>query len=190
MKRLLLALLVAAAVAFAQEHAGSGGGAAAAEPSAIWKWLNFAILAGGLGYLMAKTLPAFFKSRTADIQKGIREARDIKLEAERLSNQMDARMSALGSDIEEFRTRAHTEMEQEGERIRQATASQIRKLEQQAEQEIEAAGKTARRELRAYAADLALDLAEQRIRARLDPGAEATLVDNFVADLKQRESKN
>jgi F0F1-type ATP synthase membrane subunit b/b' len=99
-------------------------------------------------------------------------------------------MSALGSDIEEFRARARIEMEQEGERIRQATASQIRKLEQQAELEIEAAGKTARRELRAYAADLALDLAEQRIRARLDPGAEATLVDNFVADLKQRESKN
>ena len=189
MKRLLLALLVTAAVSFAQEQAG-GGAPAAAEPSAIWKWLNFAILAAGLGYLMAKTLPAFFKSRTAEIQKGIREARDVKLEAERLSNQMEARMSALGADIEEFRARAHTEMEQEGERIRQATASQIRKLEQQAESEIEAAGKTARRELRAYAADLALDLAEQRIRARLDPSAEATLVDNFVADLKQRESKN
>jgi F0F1-type ATP synthase membrane subunit b/b' len=56
-------------------------------------------------------------------------------------------------------------------------------LQQQAQQEIETAGKLARRELKGFAAKLALDLAEQRIRTRLDANAESGLVDDFVKDL-------
>ena len=48
----------------------------------------------------------------------------------------------------------------------------------------------ATRELREYAAKLALDLAEQRIRTRLDAGTEAGLVDDFTKDLQQQGSKN
>lgn len=187
MKRLLPLLLFCAVVCLAQE------GGAAAEPEdkyVVWKWINFLILAGGLGYLMAKNLPAFFQSRTASIQKGIAEAQMLKQDAERRAAEMDRRMSALGSEIEKFRKQSHAEMQQEGERIRQETAAQIRKLEQQAEVEIESAGKAAQRELRSYAADLALDLAEQRVRGRLDNQTDAVLVDNFVADLKGRESNN
>ena len=46
-----------------------------------------------------------------------------------------------------------------------ATAAQIKKVEEQAAGEIEAAGKTARRELKEYAAELAIGLAEERVRA-------------------------
>ena len=43
--------------------------------------------------------------------------------------------------------------------------------------------------LQAYAAKLALELAEQRVRAKLDAGTENALVDSFLHDL-QKESKN
>jgi len=184
MKRLPWLLVLTAVVCCAQEPG------AAEDKYAVWKWINFLILAGGLGYLMAKNLPAFFQSRTASIQKGIAEAQLMKQDAERRAADMDRRMSALGAEIDKFRAASQAEMQQEGERIRQETAAQIRKLEQQAEVEIESAGKTARRELKSYAADLALDLAEQRVRARLDGKTEAALVDSFVADLKRRESNN
>ena len=61
-------------------------------------------------------------------------------------------------------------MQQEAERIRQETAQQIARLDAKAAQEIEAAGKTARRDLKEYAAKLALELAEQRIRNGADAG--------------------
>src|SRR5215472_1926389 len=144
MKRVLPLLFFAAAVCLAQETGGSGE----SEPSAIWKWANFAILAAGLGYLMAKNLPTVFQSRTASIQKSIVEEQQAKLDAERRAAEMDARMTALGSEIEKFRAETHAEMEQEGARIRRETADQIQKLERQAEIEIESAGKHARRELR------------------------------------------
>ncbi len=185
MKRLFLLLALTAATLAAQEP---GGGSA--EPSMTWKVVNFVILAIGLGYLMAKTLPGFFHSRTSTIQEGIAEAQKVKADAERRAAEVDKRVSALGADIEKFRTQSRAEMEKEGERIRQETAATIQKLEQQAQVEIESAGKTARRELKAYAANLALDLAEQRVRARLDAGSENALVENFVLDLKRQESQN
>jgi F-type H+-transporting ATPase subunit b len=186
MKRLLPILLFSAAICLAQQS----GGAAESEPSAIWKWANFVILAIGLGYLMAKNLPAFLQSRASSIQKSIVEAQQAKLDAERRASEMDARMKALGAEIDKFRAEAHGEMEQEGARIRRETSQQIEKLERQAEIEIESAGKLARRELRAYASELAVDLAEKRIRARLDTQTETALIDGFVRDLKRKESRN
>jgi F-type H+-transporting ATPase subunit b len=189
MKRLALAgflLIASAAWAPAQENREAQRSQEAGETGAVWRWANFVILAAGLGYLASKHLPGFFRSRTESIQKGIAEAQQLKRDSESRARQIDARMSALGAEIEQFRTQAHAEMEQEGERIRQETAREIEKLQRQAEQEIESAGKAARKELTLYAAELALNLAEQRIKSRLDAPTEAGLVDGFLDDLKRQ----
>jgi F-type H+-transporting ATPase subunit b len=196
MKRLFLAafLLTASAVwiqAQEKEHAESGTHAEeSGDKWIVWKWANFAILAGGLGFLLAKNLPPFFRSRTEAIQHGISEAQQMKRDAEKRAAEMDQRLLSLGADVERFRKQAHAEMEQEGERIRQETAKQIAKTQQQAQEEIEAAGKTARRELKLYAAQLAFDLAERRIRARVDEKTEAALTDDFIRDLQKQGSRN
>jgi len=189
-KRALLAMMLlfgASLTVHAQEQAGEP---ISKDEMLVWKWANFVILAAGAGYLLGKHLPAFFKGRTTEIQKEITEAQQQKLAAEKRAAEMDARLKSLGADIEKFRTEAKAEMAQEAQRIRQDTAQQIEKLQRQAEQEIESAGKLATRELREYAAKLALDLAEQRIRTRLDANTEAGLVDDFTKDLQQQGSKN
>jgi F-type H+-transporting ATPase subunit b len=183
MKRVLVLVILSAATLAAAETAGP------AEVSPIWKWANFAILAVGLGYLMVKFLPPLFTSRTKEIQKGISESQQMKLDAERRSAEMDARLSALGADIEKFRTQSAAEMQQEGERISRETAAQIKKIEQQATVEIESVGKSTRRQLKEYAAELALGLAEERLRARIDGAAESALVDDFVRDLEHQASQ-
>ena len=183
MKRLLvLAILCCASLAAAE-------GETASEPNPIWKWANFVILAAGLGYLMAKNLPPLFSSRKTEIQKGISESQQMKRDAEKRSAEMDARLAALSADIERFRVESAEEMRQEGDRIGRDTAAQIKKVEQQAAGEIEAAGKSARRQLKEYAAELALGLAEERVRARMNDATESVLVDNFVHDLEQQGSK-
>jgi F-type H+-transporting ATPase subunit b len=160
------------------------------EPDPIWRWANFAILVVGLGYLVAKTVPPMFRSRSTEIQKGIAEAQKVKQEADKRAAAVEARMKTLGTEIEQFRTNAKAEMQQEGERIRQETADQIARLEQRAAEEIDAAGKTAQRELKVHAAALALQLAEQRLRAQV--GAGTQLVDGFVKDLGRlgQETRN
>lgn len=175
-----------AALCFGQEQPGGGE----TDSMALWRWVNFVILAAGLGYLMAKYLPSFFTSRSAEIQKDISEAQKAKQESDQRAAAIDKKVAGLGADIDAFRARARAEMEQEGERIRKETEAQIRKIHDQAQIEIESAGKTARREVRLYAANLALDLAAQRVRSRLDAPTEAGLVDNFIGDLRAEESKN
>lgn len=174
MRRLLMVAFLFASALYAEDDGGE---------NMTWKLANFAILAAGVVYLAAKMLPPLFRSRTTEIQKGISEAQQVRREAEKRAADMDARLQALGSEIEKFRTQAQVEMEQEATRIREETARQIAKQQQQAKGEIETAGKTASRELQAYAARLSLDMAEQRIRARLDAAAQNALVDGFVSDL-------
>ncbi len=190
MKRILLAIvLLTASGAWVNAQESAASSADTGDKWIAWKWANFAILAVGLGYLTSKYLPAFFRSRTKSIQAGIAEAQQMKRKAEKRANEMDHRMNALGAEIERFRAQAHTEMEQEGARIGQETSRLIEKHRQQAEMEIESAAKAARRELKAYAAELALNLAEQRIRARLNPETETRLVDGFIRDLSHRDLK-
>jgi F-type H+-transporting ATPase subunit b len=187
MKRFLLVgalLLTATAYLAAQEKKENS------EPAIGWKWANFAILAVGLGYMMGKLLPPIFRARTEEIQKGIAEAQAIKRDADRRAAEVEAKTRALGADIERFRVEAKAEMQQEVERIGKETAAEIGRLEQKAAQEVEAAGVTARRELKHYAAKLALDLAEQRVRMRLDASTEQALVDGFIQDLERQESKS
>lgn len=182
MKRLLLIAMLAlgcAAGLFAQEEKKEQ-----AEPSAVLRWANFAILAAGLGYAIAKTFPPMFKARNEEIQKGITEAQALKKDAEARAAAVDARIRTLGSEVEKLRAESKVEMQQEGERIRQDTTQQIARMEAQAQQEIESAGKLARKDLKNYTARLALDLAEQRVRARLDANAENALVNGFLQDLQ------
>lgn len=192
MKKLLLALALTVGVAHAQETEKKEA-AETKDDMLVWKWANFVIMAGGLGYLISKHLPPFLGSRTGDIQKDINEAQAQKAAAEKRAADMDARLASLGAEIKKFRADAKVEMEQEAARIRQDTARQIEKIQKQAEQEIESAGSLASRELRAYAAKLSLDLAEQRIRTGLDAGTEAGLVDDFtrdLIDLRQKQGSN
>lgn len=160
------------------------------EVSPIWRWTNFGILAVLLGIVLVKNLPTAFKSRTDEIQFEINEAQKQKTAAEKRAADMDARLRALGADIEKFKVEASAEMGREGERIRNETVAQIARVEQQATVEIDSAGKAATRQIKQYAADLALKMAEERIRSRMDHDAASGQVDRFIADLERRGTNN
>lgn len=187
----LIALLVCAPV-FAQEHGEHEGGEekGAIEAPDSLKWANFALLAGGLGYLLAKSLPSAFRARTESIQKDIAAAQAAKQDADQRAAQMEARLNSLGAEIEAFKSNSAEEMRQEGERIRQETARQMSRIEAQSAFEIENAGKTARRDLSEHAAKLALQMAEDRIRQRADSAADGALIDSFVSELARQGAKN
>jgi F-type H+-transporting ATPase subunit b len=193
MKKLLLALMFCGVVLCAQESAAKKeeAKAEAAEGELLpWKWVNFGLLALGLGYLMGKTLPPFFKSRTSEIQHDIVEAQAVKRDAEARAAAIEQRVSRLGADIAAFKSQSQAEMEQEAARIRQETVHMMEKVQKQAALEIESSSKAAQRELKTYAAKLSLELAEQRIRTRLDAATGSGLVDDFVRELKSEGSNN
>jgi F-type H+-transporting ATPase subunit b len=195
-RRLLLMTLFGALLLPGQEAAGHKEGAAAtaehgseagghAEPSILWKWANFALLAGILGWLVAKNAGPYFTKRNQEIQGGLLDAKRLREESEARVQDIERRVANLDQEMQRMREAATAEMAAEGERIRQETARTMARMQEQAGHEISSATKLARQQLRSYAAELAVDLARQRIRERMTPAVDEALVQDFVKQLSQ-----
>jgi F-type H+-transporting ATPase subunit b len=176
MRKLVLFLFVAGAAFAAEEGAAAKHEGGENLPA---KWVNFAILAGGIGFIAVKAGgPAFRAKKQAildDLAEGTRRA---EAAAEKAA-EIDRRMAGLQDDVAVLRTKANAEMTAEAERLRRETAEQIAKVEHGAELDIASTAKAARQDLKAYVADLALDLARQKVAARMDDATQAALVDRF-----------
>jgi F0F1-type ATP synthase membrane subunit b/b' len=188
MRRAILALalgLACASFALPQEREPSAA-AETGDPWIVWKWVNFAILAAGLGYLIGKAAPSYFKSRTDEIHGALVEAaREIK-DAEAKAADLTLRLSGIQIEVEQLRSQTRQEMAVEAERIREETERHLHRIQNQTAQEIKLMGRVARDEVRKYSAGLALDLAEQRIRSRITADTQASLADGFLSDLRHR----
>jgi len=164
----------------------------AAEPPAdgehgnleIWKWANFIVLIGGLGYLVGKNAGPFFTGRSQQIRKDMLEAQEARRQAEARAAEVDRRLASLEGEIAALRSESQQEMQAETERLSRHTAAEMAKIQSHAEQEIASAGKSARMELKRYTAHLAVTLAEQRLQARITPETQDRLLRGFVRDLE------
>ncbi len=193
----LLALALAAALALYGQH-GAGGHETAAQrveevaehPARaehgsleLWKWANFLLLAGLLIWGGRKSATAFFAGRTLEIRRSLVEAQEARANAERRASEVDRRLANLGAEIEALRREAAAEQEAEAGRARREMAAELAKIQLHAEQEIAAAAKQARLELKRYSAQLALQIAERKIAARMNPPVQDALVDSFVRQM-------
>ena len=177
----LVLLMGLVSVSLAQEHKETGEGKheeAAEKDMTAWKWGNFAILAIGIGFLLVKQAGPYFSARSAEIRKGIAEADQLRADAEARAAAMDARLANLGVEVEAMRTSARDEAAQEGQRIRQETEREMAKIQAHADTEIASAVKAAQIDLKAYSAQLAINLARKKVLERMTssrsgrPGAE------------------
>jgi F-type H+-transporting ATPase subunit b len=147
----------------------------------IFMVINFAILAAGLGWVVRKALPNGFAPRTAEIQKGIEEARKASADASARLGEIESRLAKLDSEIAEIRTAAEADFSVEEQRIKAAAEQDAKNVVASAEQEIAAAARTAQRELKNFVADLAVGLAEKKIN--VDESTDKALVRGFAAQL-------
>jgi len=186
--KLLLPGLMAAAPVFAQEIAHevtqekTKSGLSPTLES-ILLWVNFAILVGGLAYLVRKYGEPFLAARSQKISQDIVEAARVRQDAEARSAEVDRRLANLAADLAALRVESKQELESQRRHAAERSAAEMAKIQAHAEQEIAAAGKLARLELKRYSAELALALAAQKIQARMTSATQDALVSGFVQDL-------
>jgi F-type H+-transporting ATPase subunit b len=147
--------------------------------------LNFAVVAGVLFWAGRRFLPGAFRARTAAIQSAMEEARRASEDANRRLSDIESRLARLGDEISSMKAAGEADLAAEEGRIKAAAEEDARKIVASAEQEITAASKAARRDLTAYAADLAIALAKKQIH--VDAGTDSTLVRNFADRLGSAE---
>lgn len=177
-------LLLIAALTALPLYASEEGSASPENTPLGWlfRWLNFAILFGGMLYLLKKA-PAFFRGRAQRIVGAITEAKRMKDEADELLAEAQGKLDRLDQEIAQLRATARQDGLAEAERLRAMAREEQAKIERAAQAEVEAAERAARMELKALAAQLAVERAEAVVKGRMTPEAQAALVRAFVENL-------
>lgn len=187
-RRISLIVSVAIAMLFTvvSVHAAEGGSDASEHVNELFKWINFAVVVAGLIWIFGKLLPPIFRKRSDEIGAAIKKATEARIEADRQLRDAEQKLAKLEQEIAQLRAVAQREAAAEAERIRNATLSDAQKIEAAAAAEIDAAERAARLELKALAANLAVDSAESLLAKQLTPQAQEALVSAFVKGLAGR----
>jgi F0F1-type ATP synthase membrane subunit b/b' len=173
--------------AFALQAAEEGGHAAGMTLTD--KWINFGILAAGILYLIAKfALPAL-SARGKEIEQDLASSRAMVADAEARIASLEAKLKNFDAEIDELRKRSTAERELESKRISEQTTALLAKISAKRDNELASATQVAQTQLRGFAANLALQLAQERLNAANNSELQGQLVNGFIGDLKQVEAR-
>lgn len=187
--RFRAALAIALGLAFAAyalPQQGAPPPGQTVEPASGWDWANFILLVVVLGYIIRKTVPPLFRKQTDELQGALAEAAKLKKDAAAFAASVEQRLANLEQEIGDLRRSAHEEMKAESDRVRRETERHLQRIREQATQEVELMTRGAKDALRKYAAELSIHVAEERIRARMNPEQQESLVSAFLHDLHAR----
>ncbi|MGA2609991.1 MAG: ATP synthase F0 subunit B [Terriglobia bacterium] len=155
----------------------------------LYKFINLALLVGTLGFVLRKPLAGFFAERSASIRKGLEEGRKALEVSQAQLKIVEEKLQHLEEEIAAFRASAEREMEAERQRLKLAAAEEAEKILQSARAQTEVAVRAAKLELKSYAAEQAVELAEGIIRRRLDEAGRKQLVSDFLTEVESRKSR-
>jgi F-type H+-transporting ATPase subunit b len=158
--------------------------------SAYWLCvlINFGIVAVLIVLALKSNLPAMFRGRTQEIQKGMEEARRASEDANRKLQEIESRLARMNLEIGEMQKHSEHEAKAEEERIRASIEEEKNKILKSAHHEMSQATSTARRELQKYAVELAVAMAEKGIR--VDANQDKALVEDFAEQLAADARRN
>jgi F-type H+-transporting ATPase subunit b len=147
----------------------------------IMMFINFGILAAVILYFLFKVLPTAYRNRKTSIQKALVDARSATQVASERLNTVEQRLSKLDEEIDSIRKQVEQDALNDQARIKAALEEERVRIVDSAGHEIEAAGAAAQRDLKRFAAELALDRATSQLS--LDQDTDRKLVSGFARGL-------
>jgi F0F1-type ATP synthase membrane subunit b/b' len=148
-----------------------------------WKFVNLFLFILLLLYFLRRPLSEAFRARREGIRRDLMRAQEERNAALAKLEEVEARLSRLDAEVVAIREQSAREAADERERIRLSTEAEIQKLRDQSRREIESAGKAARQELREFAAEQSVRLAEEIIRQDMRPEDDARLINLEIEEL-------
>ncbi len=146
---------------------------------------NFAVLVLVVGWFLKAKVAGGMRQRNVSIRAAMDAAKKASDEANARLAGIEARLAKIDGEVAALKTQAEADFKIEEQRIQQQAAEDAKHVVEAAEQEIAAAAKSARRDLKVFAADLAVSLAENKIS--VDRDTDENLVKSFVDKLGKDE---
>jgi len=153
------------------------------------KAINLVIYVAILVFVIRKPMSAFFATRSAEIQDSLQKADREKREALAQLKTVEERLNKLDTEIAEIKSQAQREAEAEYQRVLKSAEEDSVKLRETAEREIQGLVKTARMELKSYAAAQSVSIAEGLIRQEMRDADSHRIVDDYISELEGANRK-
>jgi len=159
-----------AAASFVFASSGGGEGAEHAAPwwkDYIWKIINFLLLFILLFKFAKKPMQNFFQKRTELIEKTLNEAKEAKAVSLKALQAVETRLKAKDAEIEVILAASKKSGELERDSIIAESDRLKAKILEQAKTNIEYELKHAKEAIKAEAVELAMELAEKKLKEKL-----------------------
>jgi len=166
------------------------GAEAAGGSGLLGKAINFVILFGGLVIVLRKPLLEFLLKRTETIRALMKDAQTARLEAEGKLAEASRKIAALEDEVVRMKKDAEAEGLKDKERIQALAAKEESRIRSFAEQEIDLQLKAGIQELKEYTAELAVSLAEARIKDKITANEQSGLIDQSIDKLAELHEKS
>lgn len=151
----------------------------------IAKVVNFAILSGILVYFLKTPISTYLVTRSTQIRQDLVTADELRSTAAAQLADIDRQLQALPAELEKLRVQGEQDVTAEQARIAKAAADERERLIAQMHREIDARLRVAKRQLTEHAAELAIQVAEDRIKRTITPDDQLRLVDRYAAQLRE-----
>ncbi len=152
----------------------------------LWKILNFAILVFILVRFIGKPLRGFLKRRTELIEKTLAEAREAKELAQKALAEVEERLKLKDREVEDIITQSRRSAEIEQERLIQQGEQMREKILEQAKNSIDYELRLAKEAIKTEAVEIALGLAEKKLKERLTKEEQMRLIEQGLAKIEGR----
>src|ERR1700731_5301783 len=167
-------------------HAEEAGSASQQSAENLFKWINFALVAGVIVWLCVKQGSGFFGRRADVISSDIQKSTEAKKKADQQLLDAETKLQNLEKEVADLRATAQRESAAEADRIRGLAVTDQQKIAEAGKAEVVAAERAARLELKALAANLAVSGEKSLLVKQLTPAAQEALINNFVKTLDGR----
>jgi F-type H+-transporting ATPase subunit b len=168
----------------AAEHAAGGEGGHESPWALPARIFNFAILAGGLFYLLRSPLAGYLTQMGIQVRSELTSAANLRKEAAAQLVAVEAKMQALPGEIEALKRRGAEEIAAEEGRIAGLAEAERQRLLEQATREIGMQLRIAERDLKQRAGELAVELATARVKRTITTADHERLVNQYVSQVR------
>ena len=177
-----LLTVVLAANGFAQESGGHHADTGAQMKDFMWRCIDFAALVVIAVWGIKKAdVKGSLAARRSGIERTLLEAEEARAAAEKKFQEYSVRLDQANKEIEEISINMKREGELEKERIIAEAKVAADRIKAQAETAAAQEVLKAKSELRAEAAKLAVELAEQKIAKNITKGDQDKLVGEYIS---------
>ena len=140
----------------------------------LFEFINFAIVALAIVIPLVRLMPKVLRKRSETLKHDLESARKLTADANARLSAIEAKLSGLDREIASMRAQVEEEAKHDEARIKSTIEEESGRIVAAAEQEIAMAATQAKRGLRHFAADLAIDQAAKQLvlipaRPRIGP---------------------